>query len=261
MYSLRLFFVGGLISFRALFSWFSPWIYVPTLLVAPIFQILLFANLGRAAGVGSDAFFLIGNALQFVAAPCVFAMTRMVAGERLTQTLAIVLTSPAGRLPIFLGRSVPVLLNGGAVAMFSLPLGAVLLDVEIPGTAWWPIILVVMIAVTACTGLGMVIAALALRLRETSVLSNITFGVLLIFSGANVPLSALPAWMAEIGALLPLSNAIDATRELAAGGELPDVAVRLLREAGIGVLYFVVGFATLCYFERRSRRTASLERS
>ena len=53
MTSLRVFFVGGLISFRALFSWLSPWIYVPAMLVAPIFQILLFAYIGRSAGVES----------------------------------------------------------------------------------------------------------------------------------------------------------------------------------------------------------------
>ena len=56
MTSLRIFFIGGLISFRALFNWLSPWIYVPSLLIAPVFQVLLFAYLGRSAGVGSDAF-------------------------------------------------------------------------------------------------------------------------------------------------------------------------------------------------------------
>ena len=43
----RLFFVGGVTSFRALWNWLSPWIYIPTMLVSPIFQILLFAYIGR----------------------------------------------------------------------------------------------------------------------------------------------------------------------------------------------------------------------
>ena len=43
----RIFVVGGLTSFRALWYWLTPWIYVPTMLVAPIFQILLFAYIGR----------------------------------------------------------------------------------------------------------------------------------------------------------------------------------------------------------------------
>ena len=50
MTSLRIFFVGGLISFRALFSFLRPEIYIPSMLVAPIFQILLFVYIGRSAG-------------------------------------------------------------------------------------------------------------------------------------------------------------------------------------------------------------------
>ena len=50
-YGLRVFFVGGLMSYRALFNWLSPWILVPSFLVAPLFQILLFTYVGRAAGL------------------------------------------------------------------------------------------------------------------------------------------------------------------------------------------------------------------
>ena len=56
MNSVRLFFVGGLTSYRALFYWLSPTIYIPSLIVAPIFQILLFAYIGRSAGLQSDVF-------------------------------------------------------------------------------------------------------------------------------------------------------------------------------------------------------------
>ena len=74
--SARIFFVGGVTSFRALFYWLTPWIYVPTMLIAPLFQILLFAYIGRSAGLESDKFYLIGNALQYASIPCLFAMSR-----------------------------------------------------------------------------------------------------------------------------------------------------------------------------------------
>src|SRR3954453_4532916 len=136
MTSLRIFFIGGLISFRALFNWLSPWIYVPSLLIAPIFQILLFASIGRTANIESDAFFVIGNAVQYSAIPCLFAMANTVAGERYTQTLGIVLVTPARRIPLFLGRSLPVVTNGFLVSMFSLVVGSLLLDVSIPPPPW-----------------------------------------------------------------------------------------------------------------------------
>ena len=50
MTSVRIFFIGGLMSYRAMFGWMNPWIFVPALLVSPVCQILLFAYIGRAAG-------------------------------------------------------------------------------------------------------------------------------------------------------------------------------------------------------------------
>ena len=64
MNSLRVFFVGGVTSYRALFNWLNPWVFVPHTLGYPLFEILFFAYLGRFADVESDKFFLIGNAFM-----------------------------------------------------------------------------------------------------------------------------------------------------------------------------------------------------
>ena len=260
MTTLRIFFVGGLISFRALFGWLSPWIYIPTMFVAPVFQVLLFAYLGRSAGVGSDAFYLVGNAVQYCAVPCVFAMANTVAGERQTQTLGIVLATPAPRLALFVGRSLPVIVNGWLVSMVCLIVGSLILGVAIPVAAWEPLVLTMAIGAASCTGLGLVAAAIGLRVRETAVLSNIVFGLLLVFSGANVAISAMPDWMAAVSAWVPLSHTITAARDIVDGADFGNVSGLVLREAGVGLLYAAVGLAALRLLETSSRRTASLER-
>ena len=110
--SLRIFFVGGLISFRALFNWIKPSLYIPTMLGSPLFQILFFTYLGRFALAGeSDAFFIVGNAVQVCAMAAVYGMTMAVANERQFGTLGPLLASPANRLAVFLGRGVPVLVE------------------------------------------------------------------------------------------------------------------------------------------------------
>lgn len=260
MTSVRIFFIGGLMSYRALFTWLRPYELVPTLIVSPICQILLFAYMGRSAGVGTDEFYVIGNALNYAAIPCLFAMGFTVADERYGQTLAIVLTTPARRIPLFLGRALPVIVNGWAVAVVGVVGGVLFLDVSIPASAWPTLLLVLVAASASCTGLGLALGAVSLRVRETAVLGNVIFCVLLVFCGVNVAMADLPAWMAAIGEWLPLSHGIEAARELANGSSLSSVTDLLLLELGVGVLYTALGLALLRYFEEESRRHATLER-
>ncbi|MEU0554705.1 ABC transporter permease [Dactylosporangium sp. NPDC006015] len=259
MSALRLFFLGGLTSYRALFSWLSPWILIPTFVVGPIAQILFFAYVGRTAGVGDDAYYVIGNAVQNAAIPCIFAMSITVGDERRQGTLGLLLVSPARRIPLFLGRALPVVVNGLAVALVALLAGSLLLDVPIRASSLLPLTGVVAVSAFACTGLGLANAALSLRVREVAVLSNLVVGVLLVFAGVNVPLSELPDWMAAVAGWLPLTHGIAAAREVAAGAGLASVRDDVLAEAGLGVLYVVVGLALLAWFERESRRKATLD--
>jgi ABC-2 type transport system permease protein len=98
-----------------------------------------------------------------------------------------------------------------------------------------------------------------MRVRETAVLSNLLFGVLLIFCGVNVPLTAMPAWMAGVAHWLPMTHGIGAARQLAAGARWADVAPQVLAELGIGALYIAVGLGLLAVFEQESRRRATLD--
>jgi len=261
MSSLRLFFVGGLLSFRALFGWLSPWILIPTYVIAPIFQILLFVYIGRAAQTQSDEFYVIGNALQYAAIPCVFAMTNTIAGERYQNTLGAVLATPAKRIPLFVGRSLPVIVNGAFVAAFSLAVGSLILGVHLPSSSLPPLALVVLVASFSCTGLGFVNAAISLRVRENAVASNAIFGFLLIFTGANVPLDSLPGWMSTAAQGMPFTHAIAAARKLAAGASLGDVGGLVGAELLVGVIYGIAGYGLLRFFEVQGRRHATLERS
>src|SRR2546430_8720109 len=215
------------------------------MLVAPIFQILLFAYIGRSAGLESAEFDLIGTAVQYAAIPSLVAMAQMVGGERYQNTLSPILVSPAPRIPLFFGRSLPVLLNGAFVAAFSLLVGALVLGVHLPGSALAPLGLVVLIAAFSCTGLGLMNAAASLRIRKNAVLSNVIFGFLLIFTGANVPLDALPTWMSTAAQGMPFSHAIEAARRLAAGSSLGDVRGLLGAELLVGAIYGVSGDSLL----------------
>ena len=259
MSATRVALVGGLISFRGLFGWLHPAIFVPTLIVPPIFQVLFFAYLGRAAGLESDTFYVIGNSIQLAALPGLFAISHAINGERKSQTLAPLLASPASRVALFLGRSLPVMAIGLVVSGVSFAFGLLLLDVELPARALPTVALAMVATAFSCTALGVAHAAVGLRVREMAVFSNLVFAVLLVFCGVNVPLDDLPGWMSTAAQGLPVTHAVEAARDVVAGASLGSVADLLATELAIGVVYLVAGLALLRMFERDARRRATIE--
>ena len=259
MNSARVFFIGGLIAYRALFNWLNPWIFIPTLVVAPIFQVLFFAFLGRSAGLESDRFYVIGNALQIAALPGLFAMTFAVSGERWSQTLSPLLATPANRAAIFLGRALPVTVNAAFVCVISFVGGALILHVHIAAAVIPALAVVIAVTSISCTGFGMLGAGLGLRWRDAIIAINLADAVLLVFCGVNIPIDSLPAWMQATSEYLPVTHGLRAARRVADGASLGSVSGLVLAELAIGAVYGALGFFWIRYLEGAARRGATLE--
>jgi ABC-2 type transport system permease protein len=259
MTNLRLLTIGGYISYRALFGWLNPFTYSFTLLIPSVTQLAFFVYLGRAAHVGSDAYYVSGNALLAAASPSLFGMAQAIAGERYTQTLALLIASPANRVAIFLGRGLPGTANGFLVSIWTFVVAALLFRITIPAPAVAPLALTIAVTSFSCVGLGIFNAALGLRWRETGVLGNLLLYVLLMFAGVNVPLDRLPHWMSTLAQGLPVTHGAKAARQLVGGASLGHVATLLAAEALVGAAYVLVGLAAIRFFEFEARRGATLE--
>jgi ABC-2 type transport system permease protein len=257
--ALRLFFVGGAISYRALFNWISPGMYVTTMLGGPLFQILFFTYLGRYAGSEDDAFFIVGNAIQVSSMAGIYGMTMGIANERQYGTLQPLLASPANRLAMFSGRALPFVANGIAVSVFGFAVSWALLDFSIASGSAPALVFAIVVTTCSCVALGLLIGSIGLRARDVFFGANLVYFLMLLVCGVNVANDALPPWLGAIGRCLPLTHGIEAAREIAAGTPLPDVAGLLWTEALIGLAYATVAYGLFRLFEREGRRNASLE--
>jgi len=225
----------------------------------PLFQIVFFAYLGRGTGLESDTFFLIGNALSITAVACLFGMGQVIGNERWFQTLPALLSSPASRLAIFLGRSLPTMLNAIAVSAIALTFGSLVLGVDIHAAAAGGLALAIAACAFSCTGLGLCFGALGLRGRNILIFANLVDGIMLVICGINVPLHRLPDWVQTISRGLPLTHGIEAARRVVAGESIASAGRLFVVEALVGVVYLVAGVVMLRVFELEGRRTASLE--
>ena len=259
MSTFRVFTIGGLIAYRALFNWVSPWIYIPTMLGSPLFQILFFAYLGRFSGLEDDAFFVVGNAVQVSAMAGIYGATMAIANERWFGTLAPLLASPASRLAIFLGRAVPFIVNGIFVSAFGFAVGWLLLDFDPSARSLPALALVVTVTVVSCTSFGLLLGSIGLRARDVFFAANLAYYLLLLFCGVNIPLESLPAWMEAVARGLPLTHGIEAARAVAGGDALSSVAGLVWTELAIGAAYALGAYTLFRFFEAESRRRASLE--
>jgi ABC-2 type transport system permease protein len=255
----RLFFVGGLLSYRALFNWIRPGIYIATMLGSPLFQILFFAYLGRYSGLEDDTYFVVGNAVQVSAMSGIYAMTLTIANERQYQTLLPILATPANRLALFLGRAVPVIANGLFVSVFGFAVGALFLDFSLEASQIPSLAVVVVVTVFSCTALGMVLGSFGLRARDVFFFSNLVYFLMLLVCGVNIAEDDLPGWMQAIGSVVPLTHGIEAARDVVAGEPLSDVVGLVALEALIGLVYATVAYGLFRFFEAEGRRRASLE--
>jgi ABC-2 type transport system permease protein len=259
MTSLRVFLFGGVFAYRALFNWIHPAMFIPGLIGIPVFQIVFFVYLGRSNGQEPDSFFIVGNAIQACAMASVYGTVMVIANDRFFGTLPFVLASPADRVALFFGRAAPLVANGLLISVLGFVAGRVLFDYSPTGSSLPELLLVLAVVAASCTAFGLVLGTAGLRVREPILVAGLSYSLLLLLCGVNVPSDELPRALELVGSVLPLTHGIEAARELATGASLGDVSDLVVAEVVIGATYAAIAFALFRLLELRARREGSLE--
>jgi ABC-2 type transport system permease protein len=258
--NLKLFWQGAALSYVALFSWLRPATFIASMIFFPLGQIMFFTLLGIfATGPANASFFLIGNAMQITASSGIFGVTMAIGGERWAGTLMYLFASPANRLAIFTGRAAVHVLNGVVEVLLGLAWGWLLGWVDFSHTDPLVLGLTIVIATFSTAALGLLLGCIGLVTLNIMFINNLVYFLLLLFSGANVPVASLPPWMQYVSWALPLTRGIQAAREIVGGASLAQVAPLLGGEFLIGVMYLVAGYALFRVFELEAKRRGTLE--
>jgi len=258
--NLRLFWQGTLLSYIALFNWLRPGTYAASKIVMPLAQMFFFVFLGRfASGEASGDFYVVGNALQIAAVSGIYGVTMSIGGDRQNGTLPYLFGTPANRLAMFFGRAFMHLLDGALGVVIAFAWGVLLMGLDLSRTNLPALGLTILVTTLSTCGLGLLMGCLSLITVNVMFVNNFVYFILLIFSGANLRLEAVPAWIGAVSAFLPLTNGIAAGRLLVAGAGLGEVLPFLARELGIGFAYGLMGYGLFHVFETAARRRGTLE--
>ncbi len=258
--NLRLFWQGAMLSYIALFHWMRPIQYMASKILSPLAQIFFFVYLGTyATGSGNASFYIVGNALQIAAVSGIFGMTMSIGGDRNSGTLAYILGTPANRLVVFMGRALMNILDGALGVVIAFFWGVTLMHLDLSHTNLPALALTILITTISTCGLGLLLGCLSLITVNVMFVNNFFYFLLLIFSGANVQLSQMPAWVQATSSVLPLTRGIAAARLLVKGGSLAEVLPLLLGELAVGLVYSLLGYLLFAVFEVEAKKRGTLE--
>jgi len=258
--NLRLFWQGAILSYVALFHWMLPIQYTASKILMPLAQMFFFVYLGTfATGKDNATFYIVGNALQVTAVSGIFGMTMSIGGDRDSGTLGYIFGTHANRLVVFMGRAFMNIMDGALGVVIAFIWGVILMGLDLSNTNIPALALVVLITTISTCGLGLLMGCLALITVNVMFINNFVYFLLLLFSGANVPLSSLPAWMQAISFVLPLTRGIEAARALVGGASLVEISPLLWGELTVGLVYFVLGYFLFKAFEVIAKRRGTLE--
>ncbi len=258
--NLRLFWQGTILSYVALFAWLRPVTYMASKIVMPLTQMLFFTFLGSfATGRGNALFYVIGNAVQIAAVSGIFGVTMSIGGERWAGTLVYLFGAPANRMMMFFGRAFMHIIDGTIGVVVAFLWGILLFGLDLSHTNLPALGLTIVVTTLSTCGLGLLMGCLSLLTANVMFVNNTVYFLLLIFSGANVDLNLLPAWMRAISNVLPLTRGIASARALISGAPLGEILPMLVQELGIGFMYGLLGFFLFRWVEISAKRRGTLE--
>lgn len=253
----RVFVIYSWYSYRALFTWLHPGVYLVLKILVPMTQVLFFSLLGRAAGHDPE-YFIVGNAVQVAVASGIFGTMQIIATERSLGTLPQLMIVPTNNRITFYGRSILMIVDSLSSVAASLFAGIWLFGLDTTLVNWGMLFTAIIAVCFAVAGLGFLLGTLGLIGTDVNLMLNIALAVLLVLSGANFPIGQLPQGLQLIARGLPITNGLEAARQ-AFDGTLGNALTLVGREILVGVAYMFAGFALYNRAEKYARRHGRFE--
>lgn len=225
----------------------------------PVITLIFYCLLASYAFQTTDLTqWIIGNSFLMCVNTCVFGLGSAFTSERQSGRLRSILASPCNPLGVVLSCGfLPALTSMVSVA-FGFFIGAAVFHVDFSNVNLWLAILVILCAMISASCFGMLLSVLGLLTDSMHLVLNILNYVLMIFTGAEFPVSQLPLPGQFFSRLLPLTRSIDAMNLL-----FTDTSGRFYRlilgELGMALLYAFGAVRILKKAERTCCRSGKFD--
>jgi len=225
----------------------------------PIITLIFYCLLASYSFQTTDlTHWVIGNAFLMCTNTCVFGLGGIFNGERYYGRLRSIVASPCNKLALVLANGVfPTIFATAAVAGGFI-VGGIVFKIDFSGINLGLAALAIICAMLGATGLGLLLAVFGLISDSMHLILNVVSYILMIFTGAEFPISQLPLWGQWLSRVLPLTHSIEAMNVLFGRSE-GNFYRLLLAELGIAIFYMIIAWAALRGAELACRKSGKFD--
>ena len=153
---------------------------------------------------------VVGNSFLLCTNTCIFGLGGMFATERYFGRLRSIIASPYPKLTLIIASGLfPIIFAIGST-IIGLIFGTLVFGIDLSNMNLVMVMLIIIIAMLSATSFGLFISLFGLISDSMHLILNIVNYVLLIFTGAQFPVSQLPLLGRIISQALPLTKSIQA---------------------------------------------------
>jgi ABC-2 type transport system permease protein len=249
-----------LLSYKALFGWLDPKVYLLVMVLSPLSQLLFFSMLVKYVYDGEGLAGYIGsNALLLCVMNSVFGMMTVITSDRRMGTLQLVMSSPANKMGVFISRGIAHVFNGLFTAVIGLIFGVLIFQVDISFAESVYLLFIWSVSIFSACGLGLIVGSFCLWSPSMHLWSNLLASILLVFSGANYPKEVLPEWVGYSSQFIPLTRGVVLTKDIFNEGSFTRVFDLLGQEFLLGCCFFAISILMIKHAENLSRIKGTLD--
>jgi ABC-2 type transport system permease protein len=229
-----------------------------------VFFTARFINLTRnplLVPYGGDyfAFSLVGLILMDFQYVAVGAFSSRIRNAQTQGTLEAILATPAPLPAVLLATPLYDFAAAALRAVLYLGVGALVFGVRLQQANVLAALVTALLALVAFVSLGLCAGAFTLLVRRGDPINVFLGSVSVLIGGVFYPSQALPAWLARVGDLLPITHALEATRRsLLVGAGIGDLARPLGALALLCLVFAPLGLLLFRVALRRAREDGSL---
>ena len=202
---------------------------------------------------------VVGNSLVLSVNACIFSLGTVFTSDRHFGRLRFIIASPMNLLAVILQKGVIAILISLATVTGGFIASGLIFGVDFTGMNMGVFLLAALSATFSAAGMGLMMSAVALLTDSVHLILNIVANMILLFSGANFPITQLPLVVQYLAKIFPLHRAVAAANMSRANFELRSYLKLIIGETILGICFYIVAFILLKIMERVAIKKASLE--